>query len=338
MAVTIRDVANHAGVSPATVSRVINHKGVISDDTTQRILRAMKELNYVPNEYARGLATGNSYVIALVIDVTNQTAYFNSFFSNTVAGIETAAHKNNYDLLITNGSMAYGGLSSAERLVHSKKIDGIILPESSLDMKFLRELGKNNFPCVILGCMEFAEIESNRVDVNNVQAAAKAVQYLLGKGYGKIAFLMGKEEENFNRNRMRGYREELEKNGIPYVEDYLIHCPLTVESGWECAEGLFALPDPPDAVICGSDRLALGVQRYAMEKGYRVPADVGILSFDNTNITETALPSITSIDIDTFELGMQAAGMLIGKIENASQNTQQLFLSAKIVERSSTKK
>ena len=123
MAATIKDVARLAGVSPSTVSRVLNQKGVISDETKQKIASAMEQLKYVPNDIARSFANGSAHAISLVIDISDGTAYANNFFNNTVFGIETAAHQNDYNLIITNGAAAFGGISSVERLIAGKKVD-----------------------------------------------------------------------------------------------------------------------------------------------------------------------------------------------------------------------
>lgn len=121
MAATIKDVARLAGVSPSTVSRVLNQKGVISDETKQKIASAMEQLKYVPNDIARSFANGSAHAISLVIDISDGTAYANNFFNNTVFGIETAAHQNDYNLIITNGAAAFGGISSVERLIAGKR-------------------------------------------------------------------------------------------------------------------------------------------------------------------------------------------------------------------------
>lgn len=122
MAATIKDVARLAGVSPSTVSRVLNQKGVISDETKQKIVSAMEQLKYVPNDIARSFANGSAHAISLVIDISDGTAYANNFFNNTVFGIETAAHRNDYNLIITNGAAAFGGISSVERLIAGKRL------------------------------------------------------------------------------------------------------------------------------------------------------------------------------------------------------------------------
>ena len=140
MAATIKDVARLAGVSPSTVSRVLNQKGVISEETKQKIASAMEQLKYVPNDIARSFANGSAHAISLVIDISDGTAYANNFFNNTVFGIETAAHRNDYNLIITNGAAAFGGISSVERLIAGKKVDGVVLPISLVTDELLRDL------------------------------------------------------------------------------------------------------------------------------------------------------------------------------------------------------
>ena len=154
MAATIKDVARLAGVSPSTVSRVLNQKGVISEETKQKIASAMEQLKYVPNDIARSFANGSAHAISLVIDISDGTAYANNFFNNTVFGIETAAHRNDYNLIITNGAAAFGGISSVERLIAGKKVDGVVLPISLVTDELLRRIEDLSVPCVILGRSE----------------------------------------------------------------------------------------------------------------------------------------------------------------------------------------
>lgn len=338
MAVTIRDVARLAGVSPSTVSRVLNQKGVISDETKQRILDAMEELQYVPNDFARSFAIGSPQAIALVIDIADPGAYSNHFFNNTVFGIETVAHRNDYTLMITNASQPFGGISAVEKLMLGKKIDGIVLPSSIVTEQLLQKVAALQFPCVILGHLEEVNTEINWVDINNTQAAAKAVKHLLEKGYKDIAFLSDGDIEVFNRDRVAGYCRELAANGLSVHQSRILHGEPSVESGMHCMQTLLESTAVPDAVICSDDRLALGALRAARMKGLRIPEDIGIISFDNTPVTELAEISITSIHVDTYELGVQAADILIRQIEKPDCSIRQMLLSTKIIERSSTKR
>ena len=285
MAATIKDVARLAGVSPSTVSRVLNQKGVISEETKQKIASAMEQLKYVPNDIARSFANGSAHAISLVIDISDGTAYANNFFNNTVFGIETAAHRNDYNLIITNGAAAFGGISSVERLIAGKKVDGVVLPISLVTDELLRRIEDLSVPCVILGRSEEVGAEANHLSVPD----------------GGIL------------------------HGLP-----------TVESGMDCVRAFLQGSDAPDAVICSDDRLALGALRAARQLGLRVPEQFGIISCDNTPLTELAETPITSVDVDTFALGVQAAQILIEQIEDPQTSLRQILLSTKLIERAST--
>ena len=267
MAATIKDVARLAGVSPSTVSRVLNQKGVISDETKQKIASAMEQLKYVPNDIARSFANGSTHAISLVIDISDGTAYANNFFNNTVFGIETAAHQNDYNLIITNGAAAFGGISSVERLIAGKKVDGVVLPISLVTGELLRRIEDLSVPCVILGRSEEVGAEANWVDINNVQAGRRAVKLLLERGYKKIAFLSDGDGEVFNQDRIAGYRRELAAHHLSVPDGFILHGLPTVESGMDCVRALLQGDDAPDAVICSDDRLALGALRAAHQLG-----------------------------------------------------------------------
>ena len=338
MAATIKDVARLAGVSHSTVSRVLNDKGVISEETKQRIYAAMEELKYVPNDFARSFASGSPHAIALVIDVDNASDYSNNFFNKTVFGIETAAHRSGYNLMVANGSATFGGTEGIERLVAGKRIDGIVFPQSIVNEGLLQKLEELQFPRVILGRPEDIGLESDWVDINNTQAGAAAVKHLVKNGYRRIAFVSDGDDKVFNQDRIQGYRFELEAEGIASDDSLVIHGQADHESGCECARKLLEAENRPDAIICSNDRMALGVQRTAKAMGICVPQELGIVCFDNTAITELAQPAITSVDVDTFEMGLQVAETLINRIENSSASIRQILLSTRIIERESTAK
>lgn len=338
MAATIKDVARLAGVSHSTVSRVLNDKGAISEETKQRIYAAMEELKYVPNDFARSFASGSPHTIALVIDVDNAPDYANNFFNNTVFGIETAAHRTGYNLMVANGSADFGGTDGIERLVEGKRIDGIVFPQSIVNPGFLLKLEELRFPSVILGRPEDIGMESDWVDINNTQAGALAARHLLHKGYRRIAFISDGDDKVFNQDRIEGYRRELKSEGITPDESFVIHGNADHKSGCDCAKTLLESENRPDAIICSNDRMALGVLRTAKAMEICVPQDLGIICCDNTAVTELAQPDITSIDVDTFELGLQAAETLINRIENSAASIRQILLSTRIIERESTAK
>ena len=169
-----------------------------------------------------------------------------------------------------------------------------------------------------------------------MQAGRRAVKLLLERGYQKIAFLSDGDQEVFNQDRIAGYRRELAANHLSVPDGGILHGLPTVESGMDCVRALLQGDDVPDAVICSDDRLALGALRAARQLGLRVPEQFGIISCDNTPLTELAETPITSVDVDTFALGVQAAQILIEQIEDPQTSLRQILLSTKLIERAST--
>lgn len=335
MSATIRDVARLAGVSPSTVSRVLNKTAPISEETCNRIYRAMEELRYVPNDIARSFASGSSKAIAIAINVSDARSYSNSFFNNTVFGIETTAHNNGYNLIITGANDERGGVSALEKLIMSKKIDGLILPVSMVRPSVVRLVEDIGFPCVVLGRMK-SDDKLSWVDIANAQAGANAVRYLLKKGYRKIAFLSRGDRELFTLDRLEGYRSELTAAGITPDPAYVIRSASSPEDTARGISALLQSEAAPDAVICGDDRMALAALRAGRQLGLRIPEDLGVLCFDNTEVTEVAEPGISAVDVDTFELGRTAAENLLRQIERPGNGVNYAQLTTKVIERSST--
>ena len=167
MSVTIRDVAKLAGVSASTVSRVINKSAPISEETTGRIYRAMEELKYVPNDIARSFASGSARAIAIAVNASDTRSYANRFFNNTVFAIETAAHRRGYNFIITSANDGRGGVGSLEKLILSKKIDGLVLPVSLLRSSIVKIVEDMSFPFVVLGRVKHAGGRLSWVDIAN---------------------------------------------------------------------------------------------------------------------------------------------------------------------------
>lgn len=338
MSATIKDVARIAGVSASTVSRVLNGKGTISEDTKKRIHEVMAALKYVPNDFARSFANGSPRAIALVIDVADSGAYSNNFFNNTVFGIETTAHKNDFSLMIVNGSTYSGDISSVERLVLGKKVDGVIFPVSLVNSDFLHRIEEQRFPCVILGRAEEVSTETSWVDINNTQAGMAATRHMIQRGYRKISFLTDIGSEVFGKDRISGYCRELAAAGLSYEPERIIHAEPNLQSAMELVLSLLTSDSAPDAVVCSSDRLAIAALRAAAKAKLKVPEDFGVLCFDRTAVTDYAEPDITCVEVDTFELGLQAAEILINQIENPEASIRQMLLSTKIIARGSTRR
>lgn len=334
--ITIKDVAKLAGVAPSTVSRVINEKGLISGDTEERVLAAMQKLNYFPNSQARNLANGSSFALGLVIDASDNNNFSNSFFNRSVFGIETVAQKNGYNVIITNDMAVDNNITSAEKLVMEKKVDGLILPPSTVTRKLISKLLELDFPYVVLGEPNIFKMESSWVDVNNIQGGELAVSHLVRAGYKRIAFISGNPKAVFSQNRLTGYLRGLEKAGIPAEVGLQLFCGPDAAGSGAAAAAVLKGKDAPDAFICSDNIISFGVLGVAKELGLSVPEQLGVVTFDNFPIAEYTSPPLTAIDVDTFSLGEQAAGILLKKIMRDREINQQILISTRLIERKST--
>jgi len=334
--ITIKDVAKLAGVAPSTVSRVINEKGLISGDTEERVLAAMQKLNYFPNSQARNLANGSSFALGLVIDASDNNNFSNSFFNRSVFGIETVAQKNGYNVIITNDMAVDNNITSAEKLVMEKKVDGLILPPSTVTRKLISKLLELDFPYVVLGEPNIFKMESSWVDVNNIQGGELAVSHLVRAGYKRIAFISGNPKAVFSQNRLTGYLRGLEKAGIPAEAGLQLFCEPDAAGSGAAAAAVLKGKDAPDAFICSDNIISFGVLGVAKELGLSVPEQLGVVTFDNFPIAEYTSPPLTAIDVDTFSLGEQAAGILLKKIMRDREINQQILISTRLIERKST--
>lgn len=335
---SIKDVARAAGVSTSTVSRIINNNPLISAETRERTLKVMKELNYVPNSMARGLSNQKAFTVALLVNISEPKAYSNPFFYEVIHGIETIVYGKGLCLIIANVKSSMKNENMLDWLIHGKRTQGVVLPSAIVDTQMVRDLKNMKFPFVVLGEPADCTEPIDWVDINNRQGGRQAVGHLLKQGYRNIAFIGGSRREIFNRNRLAGYREALEAVGIAYDPEYVKEGESSKEGGRMMAQELLKLPQRPDAVICGDNFLSLGAIKAAGEAGLGIPRDLGVLSFDNFPIAELAEPALTTVDIDVFEMGVQAANMLFKRIENPSAREQQSLIATRIEERESTKR
>ena len=338
MSVSIKDVAKEAGVSTATVSRVINNSPATTEETRAKILAAMKKLNYVPNSLAQGLSGKKAFNVTLIIDIEDAKSFSNPFFYEVMHGIETVMHEHGLSLIIASSYKSDNRISSIKELLYSKRMQGLIITSSLADSKTLDKLSRLDCPFVIVGEPEQNKSLYSWVDINNEQGGELAVEHLLSKGYKKIAVICGSADELFNRNRILGYKNALRKNGILISNEYIKECDGTKKDAYNKTRELLSLEDGPDAVICGDNIISFGAVKAMNEKGMNIPETIGLVSFDDYPLAELMEPSITSINIDVFELGVIAANTLIKIMNNPEAKQQQSLLSTGINVRESTNK
>lgn len=333
---SIKDVARAAGVSVSTVSRIINNSPLISDETRERALKVMKELNYVPNSMAQGLSNQQAFTVALLVNVEDTKSFSNPFFYEMMHGIETVVYKRGLCLIIANSQTSLNKDDMLNWLISGKRTQGVILPSSIMNPQSVKELKRIKFPFVTIGEPVGIKEPIDWIDINNLQGGQQAVEHLLAQGYNNIAFIGGSQSEVFNKNRLSGYKLALANNGLEYKQEYIQEGNSSKNDGFEAMQRLLRLPQRPDAVICSDNVLCMGAMKAVKNANLLIPEDVGVLSFDNFPIAELLEPSLTTVDIDVFELGVQAANILFKLIDNPAARQQQSLISTCIQAREST--
>lgn len=332
MTVTIKDVAKAAGVSTATVSRVVNGSTLITPDTSEKVRKVMLNMEYFPNSIARSFAHQSTYTVALVVDIDNTDAFNNPFFYQIQYGIEKVLSSRSYYLMIANEKTMISHETALNKLIFEKRVDGIILPASLLKKNLVKRMEKDRFPFIIIGEPEEG-FNINWVDINNKMAGEIATNHLIKSGFKKIAFISGSLKDLFNKNRLNGFMEAMKKSNINVFQDLLIEGGSTKEDGYRIMNALMESKNKPDAVVVTNNICAFGALTAIREKGCKVPEEMGLISFDSYPVAEFSEPNMTTVDIDVFDLGVQAATMLLKEIEMPSANAQHSLLSVKLIAR-----
>lgn len=337
MPATIKDIANKTGVACSTVSRVINGKGSISQETKDKIYKAMKELNYYPNSLARNLANGSTTALGLVIDANDEKTFSNTFFNRSIFAIEKISQKHDYSLLITNYSSSSGTLN-IEKLIYEKRVDGLLIPPSVLSKEVTEILNKSNFPFIVLGQIPQYKCKCSWVDIDNKTGSALGVEHLIQNKYMNIAFVCNNSSTTFGSKRIEGYKDTLKDYNIEVNDNLIIKCNDETDDCYQKVLKLLKSNIKVDAFICSNNILAFNSIKAAKDAGLSIPQDVGIVTFDNYPIAEFTDPALTAIDVDTYALGEQATTLLLKKINKEVVSDQHILISPDIIIRKSTQR
>jgi len=328
---TIRDVAREAGVSIATVSRVINRTGhAVSQPTRERVLSAVEVLDYHPNAVAKSLSKRTTETIGVVIpDISNP------YYAEIVRGIQDGAEEAGYTAILRNTDRSPKKAIEGVVLFREKLADGGIfvggeLPESEIQ----KALGKKPIAGIVIGRQN---VSLPSVQIDNVSAAGDVVRHLISLGHSRIAFLSGLEYSHTMEDRLKGFRTAMETHNCP-VDTRLISWGLpTIDDGYRRMSALLAAAQSkPSALVAVSDQVAMGAIRAAGERGLRVPEDLAVAGFDNTPLAPFFCPPLTTIDIPRYQMGAVAIRLLLG-IMNGRQVPPVSWLPTRLIVRGSTR-
>ncbi|HOQ08061.1 MAG TPA: LacI family DNA-binding transcriptional regulator [Clostridiales bacterium] len=328
---TIKDVAKRAGVSVATVSRVINGSSRVSPATAKKVRTAVAELNYRPNLLGRNLRkTRSERVLVLIPNIANP------FYAEIVKGVEDVASQHGYSIMLCNTDSDPEREKRYVKMLKSRLADGAILMASEMTGEELTEL---SLEIPIVQCCEYkAGLPITHVSINNEMAAYKAVKHLIGLGHKKIAFIGARNQFLSSLRRKEGYLRALEEAGIDFDPACCAYGDYSYESGFRIMKQLLKLDPRPTAVFCVSDMMAIGAIRSAMEENLLVPEDLAVCGFDNIHFSSMFKPAITTVSQPMYDLGCMAMEALINIIEGKKEGTAEYFLEHELIIRESTVK
>ncbi len=330
---TIKEIAEIAGVSKSTVSRAIDGNPRISDETRRKIFNIIDKYGYTPNTAARNLARNKTNAIGIVLPHGESGIYATTFFQEALKGVCNMVSNNNYDVLITSGNPSEP--EAIKRLISTSRVDGIILLRSKLRDKNIELLLKTHFPFVLIGsCKEYNNIYN--IDNDNVSAAFALTEHIINNGKRKIAFIGGVETSIVTINRLNGYREKLQAAGFKPIDKYICLGPFTEQHGYDSMKRLMTLKDRPDGVIAADDTMCMGAMRYLEETGAKVPEEISVACFNDSAYTRFSRPSITTVTVDSYQLGSSAAETLLGILNNKEVGPGCKYIDYQILEREST--
>lgn len=331
MNVTIKDVAKAAGVSVATVSRVLNNSATVSEAATKQVNSAISELGYSPNFLGRNLRKCETNVILAVIPSTEQT-----FYSDIIRGMQNSAAEHGYDILLSTSNSTYSIEMRLLNMLFNRTVDAAILLGTQLDAETLNNL--NNRYYVALCCERVEGAEVLTVNVDDENGAYSAVKELIYCGHTKIGIISteGKALSSFDREK--GYKRALAESGIPYNENYVFRGSYDYTDGSKAIEYFRTLPEPPTAIFCISDILAVGAVKQAISDGLEVGKDLSICGFDNILLSQMYTPGITTVEQPCYEIGRTVVDELLYNIEHSNKKGRHIKLPYKLIQRDSVSK
>ncbi|MCC7209927.1 MAG: LacI family DNA-binding transcriptional regulator [Anaerolineae bacterium] len=326
---TISEVAKQAGVSRATVSRVVNNNPRVDPALRMRVLATIEALGYQPNRSARRLRAQSSSVIGLVIsDIQNP------YFISVIRGVEDASYAAEMSIILCNSDEDYAKQRMHLRVLEGERVAGlIIVPARSDEGEDLARLQNAGIPVILLD-RAIESIPVDTVGVDNARGAYDAVKHLIGLGCRRIAMISGPMTLTTGTERFRGYRDAHQDAGLAVEEALVKVGDFRAESGYRLAKELLAA-QPPDAIFVANNLMTLGVMHYLREAGVRVPEGMPLVGFDDMPWSAELYSPLTAVSQPTYELGQEAVALLLRRIANANAPFRSVVLQTKLIVRES---
>lgn len=330
---TIKDLAKEAKVSIATVSRYLNGKLKIREETKKRIEDAVKKLNYRPNYLARSLILNETETIGVVVpDILNP------YFSGFARGLEDKAKKNNISVILCNSDNNVEKEKDYLQWLQYKSVDGIALISTVLDHEFLENLLNKGMKILIAG-RRIPKLDTDFISIANVTGTMELIDHLISLGHEKIAAITVSHHISTSRERFKGYRQALKNAGLSCSDDLIIGgMNFSYKSGYENMQRLLDRTRDFSAVFALNDIMAIGAINALQDSGIMVPDEVSVVGFDGLQWGKWIRPTLTTIEVSPYEYGCRTLQLLLDRIANPDESYKHQTIKGKLIVRNSTSK
>jgi LacI family transcriptional regulator len=337
MKITIRDVAKAAGVSPATVSRVLNSPEVVGEETKIKVQEAINDLGFTPNAIARGLSVQKTNTLGLLVP-----GIADFFFNELYVGIEEVARNHGMKVLLFDSQHSLSRAQEGFTFLKQHQVDGIIFTSRPITNDYDMILSRLELPVVLALTQSYGTYPLKAFRVDDVKAAFDAVSYLISRGHKHIGMISGPDSDIIaGKPRLTGYKAGLQQHSLPFNEEWIEYGDFRFEDGYRATARLLEKQNDNQltAIFAASDEMALGAMRCLYDKGYQVPNDISVMGFDNLRITQMSTPALTTVAQPLKQIGEMAISHLLKCIEDQTTGIDDSihYVSHHIVERESVR-
>jgi LacI family transcriptional regulator/LacI family repressor for deo operon, udp, cdd, tsx, nupC, and nupG len=316
LAITIKDIADKAGVAHSTVSRALHGHPAISPETTARVRQIAETLGYVPSAVARGLKTSRSNALGVIISRIDDP-----FFSEILQGIEDEAQVAGYSLFVAASQRDFERVQGIVQSMRERRVDGVIVCSGRLSAEHGRQLQQIGIPIIAIDNQALEDHEYS-ITHDHLYGSCQLTQHLINLGHKKIGYLGNKRSGRTTQERLNGFRKSMELAHYQILPKYIYQGSNgQPEGGIEGANYYIGLQDIPSAIVCYNDMMAIGVLHKFQSSGFHIPEDCSIVGFDNISFSAFTNPPLTTFEQPKYEIGFEAARMMMSLLENGNTQT-----------------
>lgn len=324
--VTLRDVANKAGVAVSTASYALNNSSKISLATRKKVYKAARDLGYQPHGIARNLKKQKTETIGLFLNDLS-----GPYYSEVIQGVQDVVSAHGYDLIV--GSASGGTNSTAYKFLLEKRVDGAVILAPKINDAEISRVAKASLPIIVLD----RRLDSDYIKyvlIDNLNGAYQAVSHLINRGYHKIVYLSGPEDSFDNQERFKGYQQALLENGFNLMPQRIVSGNFTEKEGYQVISGFLAQEERIDAIFSANDEMAIGAIQAIREMSFKIPDDIAIVGFDDIRLASYINPPLTTIRHPKYEMGRFATNMVFQVLHGSK--AESVVLPTQLITRQST--